>query len=172
MGIYFLLFVIIVHLNQAILTEQDVCIIPKNIYTKQFHNDYFCEKPFCQGNLNFKCGLNHCTKNMNKCLKAFMNNQINFVRPVKMFKIWNATGICLNGKGCNLHKIVPMRSGTYHRISKKIDCPCKNQFKVPCGNQYCALSKAYCDEFYSKMDKNEKFLIKKCFNDNQVIKLF
>jgi len=42
--------------------QQGVCISPSKIFTQSidqmaFYYDHICEKSFCQGILNFKCGI-------------------------------------------------------------------------------------------------------------------
>ncbi len=160
--------------------QQDVCIFPEKNFTENINQMamfyvQMCEKSFCQGKLSYKCGSNHCATNMRKCFNFFKASQINkdpFMEKFKKIRTWNATGICLNGKGCLLKKVVPMRVRINHMITREITCPCKGRFKKACDEKYCALSEAHCKEFNSKLNNlGEKFNAAKCLNDNQIIRL-
>ena len=160
--------------------QQDVCISPRKIFTQSidqmaFYYDHICEKSFCQGILNFKCGVSHCAKNRKTCCEFLKKPSV--CKPprkkgLKKKKVWNDTGICLNGKGCFLKRVFLMRVRINHMIKKPINCRCKDSFKVACGEKYCALSQVHCKEFNSKLNLSINFAAAKCFNDNQILGSF
>ena len=154
--------------------QKDVCSIPEKNFTENIDQmamlyDHMCEKSFCQGKLNYKCGSNHCTKNIRTC---FEFHKIIQISKTASNSAWNITGICLNGKGCLLKRIVPLRVRINHMITREITCPCKGRFKKACDEKYCALSEAHCKEFNSKLNNlGKKFNAVICLNDNQIIRL-
>ena len=158
--------------------QKDICIIPKknfteNIYKMAIFHDHMCEKSFCQGKLSYKCGSSHCATNVKACFE-YHKTAYNISKTTSIVKIsvWNTTGICLNGKGCLLKRVVPLRVRINHLITREITCPCKGRFKEACGENYCTLSETQCKEFNSELNNlGTKFNAVKCLNDNQIIRL-
>ena len=161
----FFFFLIFSKINLSI--ERDVCILSN----KASKSDFKCEKCFCGVNFSFKCGVSHCSTNVAKCFEFIKAKHL--AGFAMKSGDWNATEICLNGKGCYKQKVVLMRSRTNHKILKKIDCPCINAFRVLCNeDKYCALIRDHCKSFNMKMRYfGSEFNAVKCFNDDIIINL-
>ena len=56
--------------------------------------------------------------------------------------------VCVNGKGCFLKQILPMRSG-FIDLSKSVECQCPDGVSYKCGKDYCTVNNHACNVLQS-----------------------
>lgn len=162
-----------------IVFETVINIKPKDFCLKENNcNRIFntkCIKNSCVGNYNYECGLNTCALNRNVCdrferIHNVLNSNMRILIPDLFIKKYgtfqesinycetheyNATDVCNNKENCFYMKVLPMR-GNFMRVFEKMDCDCNKSYSYKCGNYYCSVDKAACDEFYKKQSGTVK----------------
>ena len=77
---------VILLLKNEMSIQKDVCIFPEEIYYMAIFDDHVCEKSFCRGKLNYKCGPSHCATNKRTCFNFFKKTYLDKTISIKRFK--------------------------------------------------------------------------------------
>jgi len=175
--------------NDLSSSSSQYCVVSEKRCENKFDSTtqkykMICDELKCNGtSLSYQCSIDHCALNKSYCDEKETQENSNEINDLKkMFKMsirvikkcsnistkWHVNDVCINGKECFIKKVVPMRSRTNKKITKKIVCTCTGKHSYQCTNDFCTLNSHTCIHFSLKtysLNEAYNMNIKDCGNN-------
>ena len=134
-------------------SQGQICALSRDKSSNQLFKELVCKSNKCENEYNYQCGPLHCSSDETSCIKYF-KNKISKQKEQMNDLIIIVNSICRTGKNCFKKSFIRIRSGTFIKILKPIDCSCDKKFGFQCGFDYCAINEHECNRFRKRVSLN------------------